>query len=182
MGWLLVVINASDLVAAGASPVAFLAAIEALSTMPIDDFERFLLGVSEACAAEGLKYVGGNLREGRKLAAVGVAIGRCELGKALRRGGARLGDIIVSVGSGGIFWRDALIIQKGGALLNKELSPLFRPCSQLRIMGLLAQEGLIVAAIDNSDGLLPKCRTPLRVRPPYKILPKISESLMEARR
>lgn len=155
MGWLLVIINASDLAAAGANPQAFLAAVEAPPTISVDDFERFLLGVSEACTVEGLQYVGGNLREGNKLAAVGAAVGHCKLGKALRRSGGRAGDIIVSVGSGGIFWRDALLIRNGGTLLAKDASPLFRPRSQLRAMGLLAQEGVIAAAIDNSDGLLP---------------------------
>lgn len=154
MGWLLVIINASDLAAAGANPVAFLAAIEAPPTTSIDDFERFLLGISDACRAEGLEYVGGNLREGSKLAGVGTAIGRCRLGRAIRRSGGREGDIIVSVGNAGIFWRDALIVKNGGLLQNKDLSPLFRPHSQLRAMSILAQEGVITAAIDNSDGLL----------------------------
>jgi thiamine-monophosphate kinase len=155
MGWLLVIINASDLAAAGADPVAFLAAIEAPPTMSIDDFERFLLGISEACAAEGLKYVGGNLREGSKLAAVGTAIGRCRFGKSIRRSGGKSGDVVVSVGRGGSFWRDALIVKNGGLLPSKDLPPLFRSTSQLRAMSLLAQEGVITAAIDNSDALLP---------------------------
>src|SRR5438309_1624353 len=38
MGWLLVVISASDLAAAGAQPLAFLAAIEAPSSLPTSDF------------------------------------------------------------------------------------------------------------------------------------------------
>ncbi len=155
MGWLLVVINASDLAAAGARPIAFLAAIEASPMLSISEFERFLLGVSDACAAEGLRYAGGNLREGNKLAGVGTAIGCCGYGKALRRAGGRAGDIVVSVGSGGIFWRDALMIRGGRMPRNKNESPLFRPRAQMRAMCSLAEEGLIAAAIDNSDGLLP---------------------------
>lgn len=155
MGWLLVVINASDLAAAGASPVTFLSAIEAPSILPVREFERFLLGIADACEAERLVYSGGNLREGNKLVAVGTAVGRCEQSKALRRRGARAGDVIVSVGTGGIFWRDALKIRRSGSLANKNASPVFRPRSQLRAMELLAQERLVVAAIDNSDGLLP---------------------------
>ena len=155
MGWLLTIINASDLAAAGAEPVAFLAAIEAPPTTSVDDFERFLLGITNACTAEGLQYVGGNLREGSKLAGVGTAIGCCKPGKAVRRIGAREGDIIVSVGTGGIFWRDALIVRSGSLPKNKDESPLFRPRSQLTAMRVLSEEGLIAAAIDNSDGLLP---------------------------
>ena len=81
MGWLLVVINASDLAAAGAQPLAFLAAIEAPSNLPTSQFERLLEGVRDGCNAEGLYYAGGNLREAKgKLAAVGTALGKCPHG------------------------------------------------------------------------------------------------------
>jgi thiamine-monophosphate kinase len=42
MGWLLVIINCSDLAAAGASPIAFLCAAEAPPNLTVNDFERFL--------------------------------------------------------------------------------------------------------------------------------------------
>lgn len=155
MGWLLVTINASDLAAAGAAPLAFLAAVEAPPEMLADDFEKFLLGVSQACTAERLAYIGGNLREGKKLTAVGTAIGQAYENQLLHRNGAKEGDIIVSVGRGGIFWQDALIIRSGGVLEDKDSSPLFRPKSQLEAMHLLTKYGLVSAAIDNSDGLLP---------------------------
>jgi thiamine-monophosphate kinase len=155
MGWLLVVINASDLAAAAARPLAFTAAIEAPSTLPVGDFERLLLGVSEACANEGLRYVGGNLREGQKLTAVGNAVGLTTSGKSLTRKGAQSGDIIASIGIGGIFWRDALASLHRRQEVSKDNSPLFRPKSQVRLMNLLAKQRLISAAMDNSDGLLP---------------------------
>ncbi len=155
MGWLLVIINASDLAAAGAQPLAFLAAIEAPSELETSDFERLLLGIREACDAEGLTYAGGNLREAKELAATGTAVGKCSPGSALRRSGAQSGDVIVSVGQGGIFWRDALIVLGGGTLNDRSLSPLFRPRSQVGAMRLLAGSHLVNASIDNSDGLLP---------------------------
>jgi thiamine-monophosphate kinase len=155
MGWLLVVINASDLAAAGARPRGFLAAIEAPSDLGIRDFERLLLGIRDACDAEGLIYAGGNLREAKDLAATGTAIGECPRGYALGRSGAVQGDTIVSVGQGGIFWRDAMIILRGGALINPSSSPLFRPRSQITSMRLLAEASIVNASIDNSDGLLP---------------------------
>lgn len=155
MGWLLVVINASDLAAAGAEPLAFLAAIEAPAAMVTADFERFLKGVRDACQSQTLSYAGGNLREAKELAAVGTAVGKCPHGESLRRTGTGTGDLVVSIGQGGLFWRDALAIVRGGNVDNREVSPLFRPRSQIGVMQRLRAERMLHAAIDNSDGLLP---------------------------
>ena len=155
MGWLLVTINASDLAAAGASPLAFLAAIECEANREVDDFERLLEGISAACGDAGLAYVGGNIREAKQVAAVGIGLGLCHPHKPLGRVGASDGDLVVSVGQGGVFWRDALRTIDGTGQVAKEHSPLFKPRSQIRTMHLLAARGLISAAMDNSDGLLP---------------------------
>ena len=71
-GWLLTIINASDLAAAAAEPLAFFVSAEAPSDLLVSKFERFFNGVSDACRQEGLVYAGGNIREGAKLAAVGT--------------------------------------------------------------------------------------------------------------
>jgi len=154
MGWLLVVINASDLSAAGATPLAFLAALEVPSALSIEDFRRLLLGIKECCAAEGLRYAGGNLREAARVSAVGTAIGLGPQTGAITRSGVRRDDILVTVGRGGIFWRDVLSL-RAGLFVDKDNSPVFRPRSQLALMQRLATERLVAAAIDNSDGLLP---------------------------
>lgn len=141
MGWLLVIINCSDLAAAGASPVAFLSAVEAPPDLPVSDLERLLAGVRDACDAEGIQYAGGNLREAKQIGAVGTAVGTCSPGGALRRSGVAVGDAIVSVGQGGVFWRDAMLIRSGGQLQERELSPLFKPHSQIPIMKQLSNGG-----------------------------------------
>lgn len=155
VGWLLVVINASDLAAAGASPLGFLSALELDPNCEIDFLRRLLLGTRDACQAEGLRYIGGNLKEGQRLSAVGTAIGWCLPSAGVTRRGAKTGDVLVSVGSGGVFWRDALSTLRGSTIPDKMKSPLFAPRSQLSVMAALAKRGLINAAIDNSDGLLP---------------------------
>src|SRR6266478_7782182 len=155
MGWLLVIINASDLAAAGARPLAFVTSIEAPSNLLISEFERLLEGIREGCGSEGLRYVGGNLREAKALSAVGTAFGTSERHCLLTRKGAKPGDLVVSVGAGGIFWRDALRLRNLSISPVKEISPVFKPHSQVRAMEQLNRAGLIVAAIDNSDGLLP---------------------------
>ena len=154
LGWLLVVINASDLAAAGASPLGFLSAIECPREYPIPQFERLLSGIKDACESEGLSYCGGNLREAEKVAAVGTAIGWTPGRKPLRRSGGAPGDLVISVGRGGQFWQDAMRVRRG-AEIDRSNSPLFAPKSQLSLMRELAEQNLIKASMDNSDGLLP---------------------------
>jgi thiamine-monophosphate kinase len=163
MGWLLVTINCSDLAAAGAEPVAFLSAIEAPSETSVSDFERLLAGIRDACEAERIRYVGGNLREAPRIGAVGTALGKCPSGSALRRSGVAVGDAIVSVGQGGVFWRDALMVKGGAQLADPDQSPLFKPHSQIPAMKRLSKDGLVAASIDNSDGLLPSLQELARI-------------------
>lgn len=152
-GWLLVTINVSDLAAAGATPLGFVAAIEAPADAPVLELDRLLEGVADACASEGVQYAGGNLREGKAFSATGTAVGYLPSHGGLTRQGARQGDLVLSVGLGGRFWRDALLA-RAGLEVDKVASPLFRPRSQVRGMAELARSGLLKAAMDNSDGLL----------------------------
>ncbi|RRQ21599.1 thiamine-phosphate kinase [Thiohalobacter thiocyanaticus] len=154
-GWLLTVINASDLAASGADPLALFVAAEAPSDYSLDDFERFLMGIKDSCKIEGLAYAGGNLREGKALSAVGVAIGARRPGSVLGRQGISDGDKLVVIGEGGRFWMDAMICANGGEILDKMASPLFAPRSEGRVMRALANANLLSGAMDNSDGLLP---------------------------
>jgi thiamine-monophosphate kinase len=155
MGWLLVTINASDLAAAGATPLAFVAALEMPASTQPAELERLLTGIKDACRFSEMPYVGGNLREAPSMAGVGTAIGICQSYAPLTRAGAKPGDILVSIGLGGLFWRDAFRVIGGGSVPNKDASNLFRPKSQIAAIHQLAKLGLLSAAMDNSDGLLP---------------------------
>ncbi|MGH9476176.1 MAG: thiamine-phosphate kinase [Terriglobales bacterium] len=155
LGWLHVTINASDIAAAGAAPLAFVSALELPPDYELPDLKRLLAGTRECCALHGFTYAGGNLKEATRVSAVGTAIGAAEPRRVLGRGGARAGDVVVSVGECGIFWRDALAAHSGKEVADKARSPLFAPRAQTGPMRALAAQGLITAAIDNSDGLLP---------------------------
>jgi thiamine-monophosphate kinase len=155
MGWLLVTINVSDLAAAGAAPLGFLAAVEAEQTREVAQFERLLEGIRAGCEAARIAYIGGNIREAQRLTAVGTAVGICHDYKPLKRTGAQRGDLVLSIGKGGVFWRDALrLIDQRGAV-HKDESPVYKPSSQINVMQHLVRAGLVKAAMDNSDGLLP---------------------------
>jgi thiamine-monophosphate kinase len=73
----------------------------------------------------------------------------------LTRVGAKDGDAIISIGQGGAFWRDALRLLNDKDIGPKDSSPVFKPSSQIDFVHRLAREGLVSAAMDNSDGLLP---------------------------
>lgn len=152
-GWLLVTINASDLAAAGATPAGFVASIEAPPGASVKELDRMLQGIADACVTEKIKYLGGNLKEAEDFSATGTAVGTVPSGGGLTRSGAQVGDLIFSIGKGGDFWRDALLVQ-AGFKVDTRVSRLFRPVSQLRVMAELALSGHIKTAIDNSDGLL----------------------------
>ncbi len=182
LGWLLVTINVSDLAAAGARPLAFLAALECEATRSVSEFERIFEGIKAGCEDAKISYVGGNIREATRLTAVGVALGICRQYAPLRRTGASDGDIILSVGQGGVFWRDALRMLDGAGEVHKETSPLYKPRSQIGVMHQLAAKGLLTAAMDNSDGLLPtlselakKNKLGVEIDVQYLLVPGVAE-------
>jgi len=153
LGWLLVTINASDLAAAGARPQAFVAALDLPSTYTVRSLERLLEGIQRSCAANGLKYVGGNLREAKQLGAVGTAFGASKH-KPLTRVGAQKGDLLLALGQSGRFWSDVELIRSGG-MVEKVRSPVFSPVSQSQTVCVLHEAGLLRCAMDTSDGLAP---------------------------
>ncbi|NTF06372.1 hypothetical protein G6L37_09375 [Agrobacterium rubi] len=153
MGWLLVTINASDIAASGARPHSFVAALDLPGELKVAELERILSGIKASCKANGLKYVGGNLREATKIAAVGTAIGSV-VNQPLGRTGAKPGEILVLIGRGGNFWADAHRALDG-VKLDKTTSPLFSPLSQANNVFRLHEAGLLTCAMDTSDGLAP---------------------------
>jgi len=152
-GWLLVTINASDIAASGALPLAFVAALDLPRDLEVRKLERLLSGIRDSCTANGLLYVGGNLREADRVRAVGTAIGRSAR-TPLGRKGASDGDLAVVIGQGGRFWADVERF-KAGLPLNKATSPLYSPVSQATHMHKLHAAGLVRCAMDTSDGLSP---------------------------
>jgi thiamine-monophosphate kinase len=153
LGWLLVTINASDIAASGARPEGFLAALDLPREYPVARFERLLKGIQSSCSANGLRYIGGNIREATALAAVGTAFGSSPKSPLGRRG-ARSGNHIVILGDGGRFWED-VFKHRAGQAVDKSSSPLFSPVSQADVVYKLHEANLLNCAMDTSDGLAP---------------------------
>jgi thiamine-monophosphate kinase len=146
-------VNLSDLAAMGAEPAWVTLAL----TLPSSDepwLAAFSRGFARLAAAHGVQLVGGDTTRG-PLAISVQAHGFLELGRALRRSGARAGDLIYvtgTLGDAGL----ALRIQQGLAVADEYLSylqsRLDRPSP--RIVEGQALLGIASAAIDISDGLL----------------------------
>ncbi|MDG4821910.1 thiamine-phosphate kinase [Asanoa sp. WMMD1127] len=157
-GWLLGVINLSDIAAAGAVPRSFLASYELPRSMLLKQFLRILDGLDECCAKSGAAVVGGNLKEAKEVALSGTAIGTC-LGQPLSRKGAKVGDVVLVLGDLGLFWAGYLSVTRGLESLRRYRNRLLRnvltPQPKVAVGSALARASLVTAVMDNSDGLFP---------------------------
>ena len=155
-GWYAVLINASDLAAAGAECLGFTSSVEGPSNMPVDDLREFYTGMANACEAYNLPYAGGNLRAAPRFECHGTAFGIIPRTQMLGRSKCRPGDVLVSIGACGEFIAAFLRARLDGfaALTEAERDLLVRPQPRLREMRILRERELLSAASDNSDGVL----------------------------
>lgn len=155
-GWYAVLVNVSDLAAAGASPLVITTSVEAPDDMTVDDFKEFFEGMKEASREDGIANGGGNVRVASKFACHGTAIGVVPKDAQLRRNGASLGDLLVSVGECGRFATAYIRAKEYGfqKLSKDDQTRLARPRARINEMQILHSRGLVNAASDNSDGVL----------------------------
>lgn len=146
IGWKSLAVNLSDLAAMGAEPSGFTLAL----TLPEpnrDWLSRFAAGLFDLAQQFNVDLVGGDTTRG-PLSITITAYGLVPSGQALRRNGARPGDLVCISGTLG----DAAL-----ALDLRERAPevlaarLHRP--QPRVRTGMALRGLASAVIDLSDGL-----------------------------
>ena len=147
-------VNLSDLAACGAEPLAFTLSL----SMPRPD-ERFLAPFAEGLLAladrHGIELVGGDTTAGPLTLGITV-MGEVPPGQALRRSGARAGDVLWVSGFPGEA-RLALEVFRGTLSLPEDDFQAARRAMELpepRVALGLALRGLATAAIDVSDGLL----------------------------
>ena len=155
-GWYAVLVNASDLAAAAARPLAITTSVEAPPDMKVDDLRSFFAGVAAACEAFGLKNAGGNLRSAPRFECHGTAIGVASP-PMVTRDGCRPGDYLLAIGGCGRFISAYLRARQLGGVaklpaVDQEI--LLRPSPKTREMQILHEHKLIRAATDNSDGIL----------------------------
>jgi thiamine-monophosphate kinase len=147
-------VNLSDFAAMGATPAWATLAL----TMPSVDaawLERFAAGLLDLADANGVALVGGDTTRGPLTISVQL-LGHVPRGAALRRSGARAGDLLAVTGTlgdagAGLEFVGAVLPETRPAAL--ELIRRFEyPAPRVRFG--LAARGIATAAMDLSDGLV----------------------------
>lgn len=145
IGWKALAVNLSDLAAMGAQPLGFLLNL----SLPQAD-EAFVAGLAdglfELAAQHDVALIGGDTTRGPLSISI-TAFGHVAAGQALRRDGAKPGDVIVVAGELGAA---ALALQQGADAPPALRTYLDRPQPQLACGQALA--GVAHAAVDVSDG------------------------------
>lgn len=89
--------NLADIAAMGARPLALVVSLAAPSDLPGGWATGLADGLEDECARAGAHVVGGDVSEAGEIVITGTAIGVLG-GPALRRGGARPGDVVAVAG------------------------------------------------------------------------------------
>jgi len=152
VGWYATAVNLSDIAAAGARPLGFVAAL----SLPPDTDLEYLRGLGqgmEECAREfGIAILGGDTKEADQLSVAGTAIGRVRKDRILLRKGARPGDVIVVTGDLG---RAGYAMQQlpTAPVKSEPLAMLLRPYPRVLEGMFFSESGVVTSCMDISDGL-----------------------------
>ena len=153
-------VNLSDIAAMGATPAWATLALTLPSADPIW-LERFSAGLLDLADANGVALVGGDTTRGPLTVSVQI-LGHVPRGTALRRGGARDGDVLAVTGTlgdagAGFAFTTAPAAAKSHAAALALIQRFDYPAPRVQFG--LAARGIATAAMDISDGLagdLPK--------------------------
>jgi thiamine-monophosphate kinase len=158
-GWLTALINVSDLAAMGAEPAGLLVSTVMPETMTIEEYERFLDGLSDASNEWRCPVIGGNIKDGAEFSATGSAVGTVRRESVLLRTGAVHGDRVIVVGDMGVFW-SACLNRLGGlshldpAQADQLKRALYRPQAKIREGIALGRSHCVTTCMDSSDGVI----------------------------
>ncbi len=151
IGWMTVVVNASDLAAVGAEPIGILLS----ESLPRDLQSEFILnlqkGIGDACSACGLPVLGGDTNCSPCLQLTGSALGLVPDGSPMTRLGCQPGDYLFGSGQFGSGSGYAFA-QFMASRLGLAASFPYRPAPRLREGQLVRRFGS--CCMDSSDGLL----------------------------
>lgn len=145
VGWKAVAVNLSDIAAMGAKPHSILLALS-MPQMDHDWLQGFSDGLYACCDHYGVELIGGDTTQSPHLTLTVTAMGWIEQGKAVRRSGAQVGDLIVVSGTIG---DAAFALDHLGHPLQQRLDYPTPRCE----LGLLLKD-LASGMIDISDGLV----------------------------
>ena len=152
VGWYVVAVNLSDVAAAGARPLGFVAALSLPRSTDVDFLKGLAQGM-EACAREfGIAILGGDTKEADVMSLAGTAVGRVRKDRVLLRKGARPEDALVVTGDLG---RAGLAYAQLAepATRAEGLEQLLHPYPRVREGQAFSESGVVTSCMDISDGL-----------------------------
>ena len=157
VSWKAITASLSDFAAKGVSPEGLVLSVGFSPDMKLKDLDLFLEGVSSACNYYGVPLLGGDLNEAKEAIVDCTVIGRAKIEKVVKRSTAEIDDFILCTGNFG-YTAGALQILLEGKKSTKDqetifLKAFFYPVVRLDFGKRLAEEKLVSAAIDSSDGL-----------------------------
>ncbi|MQW92616.1 thiamine-phosphate kinase [Acinetobacter wanghuae] len=144
IGWKSVAVNLSDIAAMGAKPHSILLALS-LPQIDHDWLKGFSQGLYDCCDQFGVSLIGGDTTQAPHLTLSVTALGWVDIGKAVQRSGAQVGDLICVSGTVG---DAAFALKHLGHPLQQRLDYPTPRCALGQ-----ALKGLANSMIDVSDGL-----------------------------
>lgn len=159
IGWMLAMVNFSDLAAVGADPLGLLLSIAYSPNSDRNFLPKLARGISDACQKLNTFVLGGDTNQGEELLLSGCAVGLVPKQSVLTRKGAKVNDrLYITYPAGlGNFYAFLKFSEKKFPLLGSAYKPLAR-----------IREGLIIrnfasCCMDTSDGVLHTVDTLMRL-------------------
>ena len=152
IGWYLVAVNLSDVAAAGAYPLGFVAALALPRETDLEFLKALAKGMDECARQFGIAVLGGDTKESDAMTLVGTAVGRVPKSRILLRSGARPGDVVVvtgDLGRGG--WASRALADPRQRV--DALEVLLRPYPRVEEGIFFSESGAVTSCMDISDGL-----------------------------
>lgn len=150
IGWMTVMVNASDLAAVGAEPLGILINETLLSDTNDDYNSKLQRGIEDACLECNMHILGGDTNFSSRMEMTGCAIGLITEGQPMTRLGCKPGDYLFLSGDPGLGSAFALKQLKNGSL-SKQVSLTYQPKSRLHEGQLL--RNFTICCMDTSDGV-----------------------------
>ncbi len=168
VGFKAVSVNVSDILAMNGTPEQITVSIGISTRFSVEDVEALYRGIHEACEVYGVDLVGGDTSSSLTGLTISVtAIGSVPKGRAVRRSGARVNDLICLSGNVGAAYMGLQLCEREKVAYDGtlEFQPKFegreyilqrqlRPYARIDIVEGLRQAGIVpTAMIDVSDGV-----------------------------
>lgn len=150
IGWMIVMVNFSDLAAVGAIPTGFLLSVSWLEKSDKEFKKSVAKGMNAACHEIGTFLIGGDTNESSALSLTGVALGTVDKEFVLSRIGMKTGDYIymsAPCGAGNLLAAAKFITRDNS--IESEIK--YRPKARI-LEGQILSE-FASACMDTSDGL-----------------------------